>query len=259
MNQVSSSIKYEQPLNERVRTFLRMEFLFNQFDHYLSNMSQPDMRMAVNCLIDIVDLIGRTDVKNDVIKELEKYSSNLENLQDKPGVDASRLDAILGEIRLCINELRGNKTLPGQAVRQDELISIIKQRSNIPGGTCSFDLPSYHHWLNRPVAENAEQFNRWQSDLSAFKDGIFLILHIVRNSTHPSNESAEKGFFQKSLESGSACQMIRVLLPSNSPYYPEISGGKHRFTIRFMHWPDTSARPTQAEETVQFELHCCVV
>lgn len=256
---MSKYINYEQPLNERIRTFLRLEFLFEQIEHCLGRMTQSDMRMSISYLIDIVDLVGRTDVKNEVIKELEKYGKNLESFQTRSGVDSDRLGSILEDIRSCLDQLINNKMLPGQTLRHDEFISFIKQRNNIPGGTCSFDLPSYHHWLNQQKDLHDEQFNYWMRDLIAFKDGIFLILHIIRNSTNPSQENADNGFFQKSLEPGSKCQMIRVLLTQDSPYYPEISGGKHRFTIRFMHRPDLTSRPIPAAETVEFKLYCCTL
>ena len=32
----------------------------------------------------------------------------------------------------------------GQTMRQDELVTAIRQRITIPGGTCNFDLPGYH-------------------------------------------------------------------------------------------------------------------
>ncbi|MEX2524697.1 MAG: cell division protein ZapD [Gammaproteobacteria bacterium] len=257
--EVSTYINYEQPLNERIRTFLRLEFLFEQIDHCLDRMTQSDMRMSISYLIDIVDLIGRTDVKNEVIKELEKYGKNLENFQTRSGVDSDRLDSILDDIRSSLDQLRNSRMLPGQTLRNDEFISFIKQRNNIPGGTCSFDLPSYHHWLNQKQELHNEQFNYWMKDLIAFKNGIFLILHIIRNSSNPSLENAENGFFQKSLETGTKCQMIRVVLANNSPYYPEISGGKHRFTIRFMHRPDLASRPIPATETIEFKLYCCTL
>lgn len=254
---MSTYINYEQPLNERIRTFLRLEFLFKQIDHCLNRMTQADMRMSISYLIDIVDLVGRTDVKNEVIKELEKYGKNLEYFQSRSGVDNQRLDSILDDIRTCLDELRNTKSLPGQTLRNDEFISFIKQRNNIPGGTCSFDLPSYHHWLNQNEDYHTKQFEYWQRDLIPFKNGISLILHIIRNSANPSVEYAENGFFQKSLEPGTSCQMIRVLLSRDSPYYPEISAGKHRFTIRFMRRPDPSTRPVPATESVEFKLYCC--
>ena len=82
---------------------------------------------------------------------------------------------------------------------------------------------------------------------------------MVRNSTHPIREKAETGFYQKPIESTLSCQLIRVFLPSASRYYPEISGGKHRFTIRFMEESTTEDRPIQTKNDVDFELHCCIL
>jgi cell division protein ZapD len=52
--------------------------------------------------------------------------------------------------------------------------------------------------------------------------------------------------------------LLRVGLRRTQPYFAEISGGKHRFTIRFMN-SNASERPTQSEEDVAFQLTCCIL
>ncbi len=79
------------------------------------------------------------------------------------------------------------------------------------------------------------------------------------SATAPRHSSASNGFFQQNLDSGNNCQLIRVLLPAESPYFPEISGGKHRFTIRFLQREDTLSRPVQAKDDIEFDLHCCIL
>jgi cell division protein ZapD len=256
---VARYIKFEQPLNERVRTFLRLEFLFNLIEYYEKSMSEPDIREILNNLFHVTDLIGRTDIKGELIKELERHGSTLAGLQNKPGVDQERLGSILEDINTCQEELRGSQYQPGQALRQDELLAAIKQRSTMPGGTCNFDLPSYHHWLHRSRDEHSAKVREWQSDLSVIKDSVYLALHLIRNRSKSTSETAENGFFQRTLEPSTACNMIRVLLPERSPCYPEISGGKHRFSVRFMEQPDTAQRPTQVNQDINFELHCCLL
>lgn len=256
---MTRTIKYEQPLNERVRTFLRLEFLFRQVEHYQKGMSEPDLRVIMNTLFDIADLIGRSDIKGELIKELEKQNTALEALQGKAGVDPDRLAAILDDISSYLAELRSAQYQPGQALRQDELLATVKQRNTIPGGTCNFDLPSYYHWLHRSHEEHAARLEQWQGDLAVIRNSVYLALHMLRNGSRPSTETAENGFFQKGLEAGNSCQMIRVLLPEDAAYYPEISGGKHRFTVRFMEQPDTSRRPAQVKRDIEFQLHCCTL
>ena len=145
------------------------------------------------------------------------------------------------------------------ALRNDELISSIKQRAAIPGGGCNFDLPNYFHWLHKPTIDKNGDFEKWQNDLLIIKKSVKLSLDMIRNSTNPSIEIAEKGFFQKPIESNVACQMIRVIVPANSKYFPEISGGKHRFTVRFMEQSSTAVRPSQTNDEIQFQLHCCIL
>ncbi|MGH8246249.1 MAG: cell division protein ZapD [Gammaproteobacteria bacterium] len=255
----SSPIAYEQPLNERVRTFLRVEHLFDLADHYAEGGSEWDSRLCLATLLEIVDIVGRSDIKSELIKELERHSTTLAALQKNPGVDQQRLASILRDVNEYLSELHDGSSQPGQLLRKDELIQSIRQRNSIPGGTCNFDLPAYHHWLHKSAAERRAHFDAWQKDLQVLKKGLKLALNMIRNSTNPKHEQATKGFFQKPIESNVSCQMVRVVLPAGSTYYPEISGGRHRFTVRFMEQPETKERAVQTEDTVEFILHCCIL
>ena len=250
---------YEQPLNERVRTFLRLEHLFGIADHHNSQDSQWDSRITISSLLEILDLISRSDIKSDLIKELERYTTTLDVLKSNPGVDLQRLNDILDNISLYLGTLRDGDFQPGHNLKQDELTASIKQRISIPGGTCNFDLPAFHHWLHKPVQSRYEDLKIWRQDLSVIQDSLAIVLLMLRNSTTPVIENAESGFYQQPIESKLSCQLIRVILSENCNYFPEISGGKHRFTIRFMEQPSTAARPVQTKSAVEFELHCCIL
>lgn len=252
-------IIYEQPLNERVRAFLRMEYLFNQVDHYLRGNSEWDFRNAITTLIEISDFLNRTDVKSELIKELERHSNTLNALVNSPAVDSRRLSLILEKIDQYLEGLRSGSYQPGQNLRQNEFVMSVKQRLSIPGGTCNFDIPGFSHWLHRPENDITSDLQEWQKDLLILRDSIHLSLDMIRNSKNPSQELAERGFYQKQIETNVACQLIRVVLPVHSNFYPEISGGKHRFSIRFMEQPSTQERPVQTTESVKFELHCCIL
>ncbi len=252
-------VAYEQPLNERIRTFLRIEYLFDMARNYAEGDTDWDSRISVASLIDIVDLLGRSDIKTELIKELERHASTLSALESNPGVDRRRLLAIMGEINDLIGKLRDTGYQPGQDLRSDELVQSIRQRTTIAGGTCNFDLPAYHHWLNRPAGDRIQHLESWQTDLMVLRKSLKLALNMIRNSTTPTREQAVRGFFQKPIESNVSCQMVRVQLPGNSKYFPEISGGRHRFTVRFMEQAVTTERPSQTDDTVDFELHCCIL
>jgi len=256
---VNKGIIYEQPLNERIRTFLRLEYLFTLADHYMIGDAEWDNRSLLDTLLDITDLISRTDIKNELLKELERLATTLRQLQKNPGVDPDRLELVLNDIHKFIEKLRDTYCLPGQALKQNELVSSIKQRNTISGGTCNFDLPAFHQWLNRPLEYRRKYLEEWQKDLVIIKNSVVLILNLIRNSSHPTTETAIKGFFQKAMEQNTTCQLILVVTPSDSVYFPEISAGKHRVTIRFMEQADTTIRSIQTETDVNFKLHCCLL
>mgnify|MGYP003624254981 CR=1 FL=1 len=256
---MQNKITYEQPLNERMRNFLRLEHLFNLIEFRSQATFEWDYRNILESLLEINDLLNRSDLKTELIKELERHSLMLSSLKNNPAVDESRLNTINNDIQDLLTKLRDNAYQPGNQLKNDELITSIKQRISIPGGTCSFDLPRYHYWLHQAEVTRKQDFFKWSADLDPIKKSTFIALDMVRNSTHPIREKAETGFYQKPIESTLSCQLIRVFLPSASRYYPEISGGKHRFTIRFMEESTTEDRPIQTKNDVDFELHCCIL
>ena len=77
MRRVKDAIIYEQPLNERIRTFLRLEFLFSQAAQHLHDDSQWGSRNTLTSLLDILSIFGRTDLKTEVLKELERHTATL--------------------------------------------------------------------------------------------------------------------------------------------------------------------------------------
>jgi cell division protein ZapD len=256
---VEKSVIYEQPLNERVRSFLRLEHLFGIADHHSPQDSQWDSRISISCLLEILDLISRSDIKSDLIKELERHTVTLDILKNNQNVDHQRLNDILNNINIYLSTLRDSDFQPGQCLKQDELATSIKQRISIPGGTCNFDLPAFHHWLHKPAQSRHDDLVIWKQDLSVIQESLTITLLMLRNSTTPVNVNAEAGFYQQPIESKLSCQLIRVLLAEGYSYFPEISGGKHRFTIRFMEQTSTSSRPVQTKNAVEFELHCCIL
>ncbi len=250
-------ICYEQPLHERVRTFLRLEFLFNEARHVLEGNSPWDSRAVVDSLIKILALLGRGDLRTEVIKELERHGAMLNRLVSNPGVDEGRLIALLGEIDARIGALHSGGSLT-QPLRDHEFLTMIRNRTAIPGGTCEFDLPAYHFWLSKPDDARRADLDAWLSTLEPLRRAIRLILNLIRNSAGATDETASAGMFQRTLDSAAPCHLIRVMLDESARYFPEISGSKHRFTVRFLELPDLNGRAVQTKVDVPFKLVCCI-
>jgi len=250
---------FEQPLNEHVRTFLRLEHLFKQFHQHIEQKSDSDTLGAVKVILDILNMLSRGDIKRETIKELERQNINLQSFVEIPDINHGKLIDIIDEQKQCLKELHSIGSTIGQKLQQHELLNAIRQRLNMPGGLCEFDLPIYAHWLNQDFEKRHAILNEWFSPFVTLNKAINLILKVIRDSTDAIDETAEDGFYQKSLDANMSCLMIRVILPQNTNVFPEISAGKHRFTVRFLKSGDLASRPEQDKSNINFKLACCIL
>ena len=248
---------YEQPLNERMRNCLRLEHLFFSVDAGLSGESVWDARSALVSMLEVSDLLTRSDMKGELIKELERQFNTLGGLRDNSSVDQCALESMVAELTPVLVNLKSGDCLPGNRLRRDELVNQIRQRITIPGGTCNFDVPAFHHWLHKDPKTRSEILTGWMQDLRIIETATQIALRIVRGSVTPRMVSADGGFYQQQLDTSLPCHLIRVIVSTRAEVFPEISGGKHRVTIRFFRQPDTSSRPDQVDEPIDFELQCC--
>ena len=65
-------IVYEYPFNERVRSYLRLEYLLRRLDVLLQRSTDVDHHFAITTLFEIMDVASRTDLKADLLKDLER-------------------------------------------------------------------------------------------------------------------------------------------------------------------------------------------
>ena len=251
-------ISYEFPLNERMRSFIRLEQLFLQLDHFIAGSSIWDKRATINTLVEILQVLSRHDIKAETLKELERHSNRLNQLSSHEGVDTKMLRKILDDLNSTSKILYATSGKVDIFSMKSDLFQTICQRSNIPGGTCSFDLPSYHYWLEQDKELQNKDLNMWISMFSPIRTAVDLVLNFIRLSSDTTNETAHLGFYQATLDQTQPYQIVIIKLLRTTPYFVEISGGKHRFTTRFMRSSTGNIRPKQADTDVDFLLSYCI-
>ncbi|OZB73616.1 MAG: hypothetical protein B7X29_11265, partial [Halothiobacillus sp. 13-55-115] len=96
---------FEQPLNERIRACLRLEYLFDRFDQHLADESVEGSLCAMLILIEATDVLGRIDVKRELIKELERQQSKLLQVAHTPQVNAEMLNQLLDQQAQLLDQL----------------------------------------------------------------------------------------------------------------------------------------------------------
>ena len=257
MNTAITYITYEFPLNERIRIFIRIEQLFQQLNHFLTGESIWDKRAAIDILLDIVTIFSRNDLKSEILKELDRHSTALSLIANNEGVDSPKLQQILTELNNISKVLYSEGGKIGINVMASDLFQSISQRSTIPGGTCSFDLPAFHYWLQQDVETQFKEIDQWTKPFTTIRTAIDLILSFIRSSSLGEDQVAQAGFYQQSLEQSQPFQLLRITVDRSIPCFAEISGGKHRFSVRFMIPSRNGTRPIQTAEDIPFNLTCC--
>lgn len=248
-------IIYDYPLNERVRTLLRLEDLYAKVSHFASLPHQIEHHAALLTLFEILEVTCRADLKSDLLQELERQKQTLEALRNNPAISEQALNEVLRDIDSVAGSLHAMSGKVGQYLRENEWLMSIKQRTTIPGGICEFDLPSYHFWLNQDEARRRQDLMSWLTPMLPIRDGLAIVLRMLRDSGKSSRHIAKQGAFQQML-SGRVAQMLRVAVARDLPCLPEISANKYAINIRFTSLGGAQ-KPRGCEIDVEFDLTLC--
>lgn len=249
-------ILYEYPLNERVRTLLRLEDLFERLQLFAGRSHGLDHHVALLTLFEILEVAGRADLKSDLLQELERQRQALLVFRSYPDVAVEALDQILAQIDAAATGLGAFPGKTGQHLRDNEWLMSIRSRTSISGGTCEFDLPSYHAWQHRPAESRQRDISGWAAPFEPLYDSLTIVLKLLRESAGQRMAlTATQGAFQQPL-AGKTWQMVQVRLDETLGAIPEISANKHLLWIRFTS-QDGDLRPKPFEGDVEFELALC--
>ncbi|MFN7085918.1 MAG: cell division protein ZapD [Burkholderiales bacterium] len=248
-------ISYEYPLSERVRTLLRLEDLYDRVEFFLERNDPHEHHVALLSIFEIFEVASRADLKSDLLQELERQKQTLEALRENPEISEEALDNILWQIDQASSRLFQASGKVGQELRENEWLMSIKQRTNIPGGVCEFDLPSYHYWLQQDAEQRRHDLHKWLAPFLPLHAAISIVLKLLRESGKTSMQVAYQGVYQQMM-AGRVAQMLRIRLSRDYHCVPEISANKYALNIRFT-TQEGAQRPKAADTEVEFELTFC--
>ncbi len=253
------SIIFEQPLSERIRTFLRLEQLFDRIDFQISKSSKWDTHSAITTFYEILTISSRGDIKSEVMKELERQHISLTHLGQTSDVDTVALESLLVDHKTLIENLHIQKGQIGQHIGSTDFLNNVRQRAMIAGGMCSFDLPAYHHWLSMSADIRQQAFIKWLKPFENVRKAIDASLKVIRQSGHFEETVGNKGYFQEAMKGGRPLQLIRVSIKRSENSYPEISAGKMRYSIRFFSRDSIEDKAAQVTQDVHFLMSTCTL
>jgi len=231
--------------------------LFARMVHFIEYAQGMDHHAALITLFEILEVASRADLKSELLQELERQKRNLSALHNNPAISEDALDTILAKIDRASTDILAMPGKTGQHLRENEWLMGIKQRTYMPGGTCEFDLPSYHYWQKQGTGLRRVHLQTWLTPFLPLRTGLKIILHLLRESGKVLHFTAHQGAFQQ-MQGGRVAQMLRLSLSSDLACIPEVGANKYAINIRFIA-ADYAAKTTLFERDVPFELtFCCL-
>lgn len=249
-------ITYEYPFNERIRTLLRLEDLFEKCAYFMQMDGYREHHAALMALFEVLEVAGRSDLKMDLIQELERQRQALLAYRNNPDISEEALSGALYEVEQSSASLLAMSGKTGQYLRDNDWLMGIKSRAAIPGGVCEFDLPSYHWWLNRSIEARRAALDGWISPMFPLRDAAAIVLRLLRASGRSSAHVASNAQFQQNL-GGSGAQMVRISVEDDEIAIPEVSANKYFLNVRFTRQPGNEIKAKSCERDVNFKLTFC--
>ena len=248
---------FEQPLNERIRTCMRVEILMQRFHQFLALQGIWDSYSALLTILELTALLERGDIKQELLKELEHQHHSLKQLASHDAVDSPKLELLLSQQKSAVDRILRLDGKLGDHLKRVSFLLSIKQRSSIPGGNCDFDIPELRFWLNRDHQHRESDLRRWAAPYLEIESVIHLLLDTIRDSASPQPMIAKNGFFQQALNPHQSNKLLRISIAQNTDIYPEVSAGKHRYSIRFFNPLPIDSISSQVKEDIGFMLSRC--
>jgi len=251
---------FECPLNERARTWLRLEELFSCTRTFAARRDPIDHRHALLGLFQIVDTASRSDLKTDLLQELDRQRTMWGNQLDNPDIAREALTEFLSDMDAVIHDLHGQIGKIGQHLRESEWLQAVRQRAASPGGACEFELPMLHSWLQRDEVERRSELKTWLEPIAPLEEAVVLVLRLLRESSQASAEMALHGNFQRALTAIRSPLLARVEINPGHAVVPEVSANKYTVNIRFLEHSgnfQAAGRATVTPRNIPFGLALC--
>ena len=255
-----STLTFECPLTERARTWLRLEELFGRTRIFASRKDGIDHRSALLGLFHIVDTAGRSDLKTDLLQELDRQRSVWSTQLDNPEVAREALAEFLSDMDAVIHDLHAQIGKIGQHLRESEWLQAVRQRAASPGGACAFELPMLHSWLQRGEFERRQQLKDWLDPLTPLEEAVLLVLRLLRESNQMTDEMAHQGNFHRALASTRPPLLARIEVEGGHAVVPEVSANKYTVNVRFLEQTGQfqgSGRASVTTRNIPFRLALC--
>jgi len=220
-------IKIEFPITEKIRKYLKLEYLFNQYDFFIKQKhNQYISNVIFNIIFKLNANAARADIKVELINDLQRIANKYKHHDEEATKLKKRLEKI--------------NSFSSYSLNSNKMMQELKVRSESPIGINDIDFSKYKIWNE---LQNTRSRNMYYKNLSrellAIKESIYFILRIIRKQTSKENLIANDMMAQIKLDPLIRFDLLTISLKTIVSYEASISANKYAININFTHPEDT--------------------
>ena len=238
-------LRFDHPLSERVRSLIRIEHLFNRFNHTADSDDKWSHHVALSSLFEIMECSSRAELKLDILQELER--------QRQVGKHDS---ALLERLNQAAQDLQEVQQKFGQHIRENEWLMALKQRIVVAGGTTPVELPSYYFWQKKDASERREDLQRWSQIMMPTYRATNVLLEILRQNQIILECCAKNGTYEHNILPPNT-HLMTIEVPLSQGVLPEVSANKYFTHVRFVQASQENMRGKPVEQHIDFKIIMC--
>jgi cell division protein ZapD len=222
-------IKYEFPLNERIRKFLRIEEIFKRMDALISIKEQYSDYSCFDTYFYIIATASRSDLKVELIQEIEKQRLKFNSkIKTKKNILFYQK---LNKIRLHLEQ---SKIVSGYNFGGNKFLHELRTRSAAPFGIVVTDFPDFQFWLETTSpAERKFYFQNIIKEFLPIRNAVQNLLQLLRINVANKQMETKTGAVQYKLDPLFKNDLVIITLNESSRVFPSISSNKYAVNVHF--------------------------
>mgnify|MGYP001208265215 CR=1 FL=1 len=242
---------YEEPVDERIRKFLKLESYFLKINRHKELDNIYDTYAALYNLICLYRTLSRAEVKRELIREIDFHKSRYAEYIKIEGSDKQKLNSIMEKQSVILNTLHNLKSNYLTDLHEDELFQHCVKHYD----TLSSELD---YWLTRDHSFRKNQIDLWLELVKPIQQSTYFCLEILRKSSETREECAKNGMYIFKLDSDKKTRLLRITMHSDNYFFPRISVGPQRATVSFMTLNNDN-KFIQIKDDITFVIDLCYI
>tara|TARA_A200000113_G_scaffold23797_1_gene20251 strand:- start:31 stop:792 length:762 start_codon:yes stop_codon:yes gene_type:complete len=253
MNNLSDSHAaiYEEPVDERIRKFLKLENYFLKIKYHKELDTSHDSFAALYNLIMVYKILSRVEVKSELIREIDFQKQKYNEYIKIDSSDKIKLNSIMEKQNVILNDLYNLKSNYLTELNNDEFFQFCTKHYESLNTEMDY-------WLTRDYAIRLNQINLWLEIIKPIESSVYFCLDILRKSSETNEICADNGFHLIKLNPEKKIRLLRITMQSDNYYFPHISLGPQRATISFTLLNENN-RYVRIKENIIFVLDLCYI